>query len=108
MAAFLSIACSYCTINDCYHSEMKEEIIHRYLKTKQKANSEKDKNSVKGKHKIEDYSLYFNDRFGSFPFPNIFLPLCIASAAVCCEEKRLPFDQRTACILSSLHRNQRI
>ena len=68
MAAFLSIACSYCTINDCYHSEMKEEIIHRYLKTKQKANSEKDKYSVESKYQIEDYSLYFNDRWYLFLF----------------------------------------
>ena len=34
---------------------MKEEIIHIYLKTKQKANSEKDKKSVESKYKIEDY-----------------------------------------------------
>ena len=54
---------------------MKEEyssIIQKYLKTKQKANSEKDKKSVESKYKIEDYKIYFNERFGIFFFSLLF------------------------------------
>ena len=57
-------------------TEMKEEyssIIQKYLKTKQKANSEKDKKSVESKYKIEDYIRYISTRdLGSFPFPYFF------------------------------------